>query len=148
MSDGNLVVERSLDVRACKGEGDIAVRDQDVLELSAAPIGGPTGRYRPVERFAIWPANVAVIVDHKRGCKVDRSSGNAEGYAGVQINKASPRESLSFLIAADGCGQRGADLPRDLAVKQVALAKFFLDSANLVIREKIGNKGDLKSQNQ
>ena len=129
------------------------MRDQDALELSAALIDGPTRRYRPIEGFAIRPANVAVIVDHKSGRRgerrrVERPSANAEGYAGVQINEASARESLSFLIAADSCGQGWANFARDLAVKQMALAKLFLDSANLVVSKNVGEDGDLKPQNQ
>jgi len=124
------------------------VREEGALELSAPLIDSPTGRQRPIEGFTISPANIAVVVDHKSGRKIERPLGNAEGYAGIQIDKASAVESLSLLIAADGCGKRGADFTRDFPVKQMALAKFFLDPANLVIRKNVGHEGDLKSHNQ
>ena len=146
--NSNLILYSSLDVRTCGGECDITVCEEDALELSAPLIDSPTGRQSPIEGFTISPANIPLIVGHKSGRKIERPLGNAEGYAGVQINKASAGESLSLLIAADGCGKRGADFTRDFSVKHMALAKFLLDPANLVIRKNVGHEGDLKSHNQ
>ena len=80
----------------------------------------------------------AAGVRHERS-DARRPPANAEGYAGIQINEASAREPLSFLIPGDSRGQGGADFTRYFAVKQMAFAKLFLDSANLVISKNVGD---------